>query len=59
VKPIINGNNGNKYKLVPTSIKKLSSPIPAKLPKEINQISKFFKNLKQALVNKTSGKLYI
>ena len=43
---------------MPTSIKKLSSPIPAKLPKEINQISKFFKNLKQALVNKTSGKLY-
>jgi len=58
VKPIINANNANKYKLVPASIKKLPSPILAKLSKEVNQISKFFKNLKQALVDKTSGKSY-
>ena len=58
VKPIINGNNGNKNKLVPASIKKLSPPIPMKSPKEINQISKFFKNLKPVPINKTVVKSY-
>ena len=36
VKPVINSNNANKYKLVPVSIEKLSPPITAKLPKEVN-----------------------
>ena len=58
MKPVVNSNNGNKYKLVPASIKKLPPPIPVKSPKEVNQISKFFKNLKQAPINKTSGKSY-
>ena len=40
------------------SIKKLSPSISVKLPKKVNQISKFFKNIKQAPVNKTGSKLY-
>jgi len=59
VKPTINRNNVNKQKLVPVSIKKLPLPIPTKLPKEVNQISKFFKNLKPASVDKTGGKSYV
>ena len=58
VKYIVNTNNTNKYKSVPASIEKLPLPIFTKLSKKVNQISKFFKNLKQASVNKTSVKLY-
>jgi len=58
VKPIVNSNNTNKYKLVPISIKKLLPFISVKLSKEVNQISKFFKNIKQAPVNKTGSKSY-
>jgi len=43
LKPTINRNNVNKQKLVPASIEKLSPSILTKLPKEVNQISKFFK----------------
>ena len=59
MKPVIDGNNGNKYKSVPASIEKLSPFILAKLLKKVNQISKFFKNLKQVLVDKTGGKSYV
>jgi len=59
VKSVIDSNNGNKYKSVPASIEKLSPSILAKLPKKVNQISKFFKNLKQVLVDKTGGKSYM
>jgi len=59
VKPVIDGNNGNKYKSVSVSIEKLLLSILAKLPKKVNQISKFFKNLKQVLVDKTGSKSYV
>ena len=36
-------SNANK----PASISKLSSPILVKLPKEVNKISKYFKNIKK------------
>jgi len=58
VKAIINENNANKNKVVPTSIKKLPPLIPAKSPKEVKEISKFFKNLKSVFVNKPSFKSY-
>lgn len=38
-----NKNNKNKNMNKPTSISKLPSLIPVKLPKKINEISKFFK----------------
>ena len=43
VKPIMNGNNTNKNKMVSISIKKLSLPIPTKSSKEVKEISKFSK----------------
>jgi len=58
VKPIINGNNVNKNKTVPASIKKLPLPIFTKSPKEVKEISKFFKHLKSTPVNKPLTKLY-
>ena len=58
VKPIINGNKGNKNKIVPVSIEKLPSSIPTKLPKEVKEISKYFKNLKVAPVNQNLVKSY-
>jgi len=58
VKPIINRNNANKNKTVSVSIKKLPPPISAKSPKEVKEISKFFKNLKSASVNKSLTKSY-
>jgi len=58
VKPIINSNNANKNKIVPTSIKKLLSLIFTKLPKKVKEISKFFKNLKSGPINKPPTKWY-
>jgi len=58
VKSIINENNANKNKTVSVSIKKLTPPILTKLPKEVKEISKFFKNLKSAPVNKSLTKSY-
>jgi len=59
LKPTINRNNVNKQKLVPASIEKLFPSIPTKLPKKVNQISKFFKKkLKLAPVNKSRDKSY-
>jgi len=58
VKPVINGNNTDKNKTVPVSIEKLFSLIPAKLPKKVKEISKYFKNLKIVPVNKSLTKSY-
>ena len=58
VKSITNGNNLNKNTLVLASIKKIFSPIPAKSPKEVNQISKYFKNLKLTPITKSTYKSY-
>ena len=60
VKPVASRNNSGKNKLVlvSVSIKKILSSIPAKFPKEVNQISKYFKNLKLILVVKFTSKLY-
>jgi len=58
VKPITSGNNLNKSKLVPASIERILSSISAKFPKEVNQISKYFKNLKPTPVVKSNPKLY-
>jgi len=58
VKPVINGNNTDKNKTVPVSIEKLSPLISAKWPKEVKKISKYFKNLKVAPVNKSLTKSY-
>jgi len=58
VNPIINSNNANKNKMVPASIKKLPLLIYTKSPKEVKEISKFFKNLKSAPINKPPTKWY-
>ena len=57
-KPMSNGNKGDKTKSVPVSIKRLPPPIPAKLPKEVKEIFKYFKNLKVPSVNNSPPKLY-
>ena len=41
-----------------TSIKRLSSPILTKLPKEVKEISKYFKTISLAQENKNTSKLY-
>jgi len=53
-----NGNKGDKTKIVLVCIKRIPSPISAKLPKEVQEIFKYFKNLKLSLVNKILFKLY-
>lgn len=53
-----NGNKEDKSKTVPVSIKRLLPLIPAKSPKEVKKISKYFKNLKMPSVNKSPSKLY-
>ena len=58
MKPVINGNNTDKNKNVPASIEKLPSPISAKLPKKVKEISKYFKNPKMIPVNKYPTKSY-
>ena len=58
VKPVINGNNAGKNKTVSVSIEKLPLPIPTKLPKEVKEISKYFKNIKVTPVSKSLTKSY-
>ena len=43
----------------PTSFVKLPSPIPAKIPKEVNKISKFFKKNNQLTKTKDMRKSYV
>ena len=54
-------NRSNKSINKPTlvNIKKTPPPIPAKSQKKVNQISKYFKNIKLVNVSKQSLKLYI
>ena len=58
MKPIANGNNLNKSKSVPVNIEKLLPSISTKSPKEVNQIFKYFKNLKLTPVVKFTSKSY-
>lgn len=58
VKSITSGNNSNNSKLVPINIKRISPPIPTKSSKKVNQISKYFKNLKLTPVVKSNPKSY-
>ena len=53
-----NSNKGDKTKMVLACIKRIPPPIPAKLPKEVQEISKYFKNLKAPPINKIPLKLY-
>jgi len=53
-----NGNKGNKTKTVPVYIERIPSPIPAKSLKEVQEISKYFKNLNAPPVNKILSKSY-
>ena len=58
VKSITNRDHSNKNKSVLVSIERIPPPIPAKFQKEVNQISKYFKNIKLTLVVKPGYKLY-
>jgi len=58
VTSVSNKNNNTISKLVLASIKKILSPIPIKSQKEVNQISKYFKNIKPTIVIKLFQKSY-
>lgn len=58
VKPIPKGDDVDKNKLVPACIKKIPPPIPAKSQKKVNQISKYFQNIKSAPTSKLAPKSY-
>jgi len=53
-----NSNKGDRTKMVPTYIKRIPPLISAKSPKEVQKISKYFKNLKAPPINKILPKLY-
>jgi len=55
---IPNKSNKATNKLTLLSIEKISPSIPTKLQNEVNQISKYFKNIKLANVSKQSQKSY-
>jgi len=59
VKPITSGNNLKNSRLVPVSIERISPLISAKSSKEVNQISKYFKNLKPTPIVKSNPKSYL
>ena len=56
--PIITEKKGEKNTDKLASIETLPLPIPAKSPKEVKEISKFFKTSKLALNNKSERELY-
>jgi len=58
VTPVSNKSNDTIGKPVLASIEKISSLIPAKSQKKVNQISKYFKNIKPAIVTKPFQKSY-
>ena len=58
VKPIKNGKKWKKNTNKPASIERMSSPIPAKLPVEIKEISKYFKIINPLNDNKNDNKSY-
>jgi len=55
---IIIGKKEERNSDKPVSMKRLPLPIPAKSPKEVKEISKFFKTIKLALNNKDERKSY-
>ena len=57
--PLTNHNNKPMDKSTPATINKMLSPIPAKSQKEINWITKYFKNNKPDNGSNNSSKLYI
>jgi len=58
VKPIPKGDHADKSKSVPACIERIPPPIPAKSQKEVNQISKYFQNIKWAPTGKPAPKSY-
>ena len=52
------GKKGEKNMNKPASIERLQLPIPAKSPKEVKKISKYFKMTSSIKRNKNNGKLY-
>jgi len=58
VKPITSRNKSDINQLVPVSIERILPPIPTKFQKEVNQISKYFKNTKLSSVNKPTHRSY-
>jgi len=54
-----NHNNKTADKPIPASIEKNLPLIPAKLQKEVNQISKYFKNIKPINGSNPPNKLYV
>jgi len=59
VQPVSNKSNKSISKPIPVSIKKITLSIPAKSQKEVNQISRYFKNIKPVSVTKPTQKLYV
>ena len=57
--PLSNRNNKTADKLILASIEKILPPIPAKLQKEVNQISKYFKNIKPINRSNPPNKSYV
>jgi len=58
IKPITSGNKSDKNQSVLASIERIPSPIPAKFQKEVNQISKYFRNTKSFPINKPTYRSY-
>jgi len=58
VKLIPKDNHADKNKLALACIKRFSSPIPTKSQKKVNQISKYFQNIKLAPTGKLAPKSY-
>ena len=56
--PAKNSKNGEKDTNKPASIQRIPSPIPAKSPKEIKEISKYFKTTKPSQAKTNPGKSY-
>ena len=59
LKLITNRDQTNKKKLVLASIERIPSSISAKSQKEVNQISKYFKNIKLTSIIKFVHKSYV
>jgi len=54
-----NGKKGEKNTNKPASIERMPPLIPAKSPKEVREISKYFKITNPMNNNKNNNKLYI
>jgi len=58
VKLIPKGDHANKNKLALACIKRISPSIPTKFQKKVNQISKYFQDIKSAPTYKLAPKSY-